>query len=76
MTTAAQQQQIAMRNRLQGRVAFERLNEAHRILLDPGKRSVEVTRRVAEAKRRTALKEASATGDERIALNAAKTEQV
>ena len=61
---------------VQGRQAFEHLNAAHRILLDPGKRVDEVAKRLEEARKRAACKEANATGDELVALNAAKSEQV
>jgi curved DNA-binding protein CbpA len=47
------------------REAFERLNEAHRILRDPGKRADELSQRLEEAKT-----------EARLALNAEKANAV
>ena len=58
------------------REAFERLNEAHRILKDPAKRTDELNKRLDEAKARRALAEAQATISDRIVINAARTQAV
>jgi DnaJ domain len=62
----------ANRNNEKAREAFERLNEAHRILLDPAKRADELSKRLEDAKARRAIAEANASVSERIALNAEK----
>lgn len=54
------------------REAFERLNEAHRILRDPAKRADELSQRLQDAKIRRAKAEANACLEERLALNAEK----
>lgn len=54
------------------REAFERLNEAHRILRDPAQRADELSKRLEEAKLRRAKAEANASLEERLALNAEK----
>lgn len=54
------------------REAFERLNEAHRILRDPAKRADELYQRLDQAKTRRAKAEANACLEERVALNAEK----
>ena len=59
-----------------GRLAFERLNEAARILKDPAKRADEVAKRVDEARRRRALQEAAASVADRVALNANRSSEV
>ena len=60
------------RDNEKAREAFERLNEAHRILRDPAKRADELSQRLKEAKIRRAKAEANACLDERLAVNAEK----
>ena len=59
-----------------GRAAFERLNDAARILKDPTRRADEVAKRVSDARRRRALQDASASVTDRVAMNAARTSEV
>lgn len=66
----------ANQNRPEAREAFERLNEAHRILKDPAKRTDELNKRLEEAKSRRALAEAQATVSDRVILNAERTQAV
>lgn len=66
----------ANQNNPDAREAFERLNEAHRILKDPAKRADELNKRLDEAKARRALAEAQATISDRVAINAARTQAV
>lgn len=66
----------ANQNNPEAREAFERLNEAHRILKDPAKRSDEMNKRLEEAKARRALAEAQATVADRVVINAARTQAV
>lgn len=66
----------ANQNRPEAREAFERLNEAHRILKDPAKRTDELNKRLEEAKSRRALAEAQATVSDRIILNAERAQAV
>jgi DnaJ family protein C protein 8 len=58
------------------REAFERLNEAHRILKDPAKRADELSQRLQEAKERRAKAEANACLEQRLTLNAEKSTAV
>jgi len=58
------------------RQAFEHLNEAHRILKDTGKLAEEKQRQLGAAKDRQAKREASATVQERVAINALRAQQV
>jgi DnaJ-class molecular chaperone len=66
----------ANRDNPDARQAFECLNEAHRILRDPAKRSDELSLRLEEAKVRRARAEANATVEERVAMNAARVHAV